>query len=158
MAEAALLIGWGPPVRGREAKGLDVFNESIEYWGRLQQDGRIESFEVVLLYPHGGDLGGFAPLRGSHDQLNEVGGDEEFLRLTTRAGRRRGRAGSADRALPAGRRRADLSTRSHRAIGAAGSGGDDRVLRSLPLRADESLEAASSHGIRTSVALTPVPC
>lgn len=86
MAEAGLFIGWGAPVRGREARGLEVFNESIGYWGRLQQDGRIESFEVVLLYPHGGDLYGFALLRGSHEQLNEVGGDEEFLRLTTRAG------------------------------------------------------------------------
>jgi len=86
MAEAGLFIGWGAPVRTREAKGLEVFNESIAYWGRLQQDGRIESFEVVLLYPHGGDLAGFALLRGTHDQLNEVGGDEEFLRLTARAG------------------------------------------------------------------------
>jgi hypothetical protein len=86
MAEAALFVGWGAPVRGREAKGLEVFNESVEYWGRLQQENRIESFEVVLLYPHGGDLGGFGLLRGSHDQLNEVGGDDEFLRMTTRAG------------------------------------------------------------------------
>jgi hypothetical protein len=86
MAEAGLFVGWGDPVRGREAKGLDVFNESVEYWGRLQQEGRIESFEVVLLYPHGGDLAGYALLRGSHDQLNDVGGDVEFLRLTTRAG------------------------------------------------------------------------
>ena len=86
MAEAGLFIGWGAPVRGREAKGLEVFNESIEFWGRLQEAGRIESFEVVLLFPHGGDLYGFALLRGSHDQLNDVGGDEEFLRLTTRAG------------------------------------------------------------------------
>src|ERR671934_2792528 len=86
MPEAGLFIGWGDPVRGREAKGLDVFNESVEFWGRLQQQGRIESFEVVLLYPHGGDLAGFSLLRGTHDQLNDVGGDEEFLRLTTRAG------------------------------------------------------------------------
>ena len=86
MAEAGLFVGWGAPVRGREAKGLEVFNESIAYWGRLQQEGRIESFEVVLLYPHGGDLGGFSLLRGTHEQLNEVGGDEEFLRLTARAG------------------------------------------------------------------------
>jgi hypothetical protein len=86
MAEAGLFIGWGAPVRSREAKGLDVFGESIQYWGRLQQEGRIESFEVGLLYPHGGDLGGFALLRGSHAQLNDVGGDEEFLRLTARAG------------------------------------------------------------------------
>jgi hypothetical protein len=86
MAEAGLFIGWGAPVRGREGTGLDVFNESVQYWGQLQQDGRIESFEVVLLYPHGGDLGGFALLRGTHDQLNAVGGDDEFLRLTARAG------------------------------------------------------------------------
>ena len=86
MADAGLFIGWGAPVRGREAKGLEVFNQSIEYWGRLQQEGRIESFEVVILYPHGGDLAGFALLRGTHDQLNNVGGDEEFLRLTARAG------------------------------------------------------------------------
>jgi len=86
MAEAGLFIGWGAPVRGRESKGLEVFEESIQYWGRLQQEGRIESFEVALLYPHGGDLGGFALLRASHAQLNDVGGEEEFLRLTARAG------------------------------------------------------------------------
>ena len=86
MAEAGLLVGWGAPVRGRETKGLEVFNESVAYWGRLQQEGRIESFEVVLLYPHGGDLAGFSLLRGTHEQLNDVGGDEEFLRLTARAG------------------------------------------------------------------------
>ena len=86
MAEAAYFIGWGAPVRGREGKGLEIFNESIAYWGRLQEAGRIENFEVVLLYPHGGDLYGFALLRGTHDQLNEVGGDDEFMRLTTRAG------------------------------------------------------------------------
>jgi hypothetical protein len=86
MAEAGLFIGWGAPVRGREAKGLEIFNQSIEFWGRLQEGGRIESSEIVLLYPHGGDLYGFALLRGSHDQLNEVAGDEEFLRLTTTAG------------------------------------------------------------------------
>ena len=86
MPEAALFIGWGAPVQGREAKGLEVFNEGVEFWSRLQQQGRIESFEVVLLYPHGGDLAGFSLLRGTHDQLNDVGGDDEFLRLTTRAG------------------------------------------------------------------------
>jgi hypothetical protein len=86
MAEAGLFIGWGAPVRGREAKGLEVFNEAVGYWGRLEQEGRIESSEVVILFPHGGDLVGFSLLRGSHAQLNELGGDEEFLRITARAG------------------------------------------------------------------------
>ena len=86
MAEAGMFIGWGSPVRGREAKGLEVFNEALRYWNRLEQDGRIESSEPVLLFPHGGDLAGFFLLRGSHAQLNDLGRDEEFLRIIARAG------------------------------------------------------------------------
>ncbi len=85
MAEAGLFIGWGAPITGREAKGLEVLDESIQYWGRLQQEGRIESFEVVLLTPHGGDLEGFALLRGTAEQTGSLIVDEEFERFTTRA-------------------------------------------------------------------------
>jgi hypothetical protein len=85
MADAALFIGWGQVVRGREKRAVQVFNESVEYWGGLQQDGRIEDFEVVLLAPHGGDLAGFALLRGSEDQMGALRADEEFQRRTTRA-------------------------------------------------------------------------
>jgi hypothetical protein len=85
MAEAGLFLGWGPPVHGRERKSLDVFNESIQWYGELQQAGDIESFEVVLLEPHGGDLGGFVLLRGSQEQIAALRANEEFERLTTRA-------------------------------------------------------------------------
>ena len=53
MADAALFIGWGQVARGRERDAVETFNESAAYWARLQQDGRIESFDVVLLIPHG---------------------------------------------------------------------------------------------------------
>jgi hypothetical protein len=86
MAEMGVFIGWGPPVRGREAKGLEVFEESVAYWGRLQQEGQIESFEAVLLYPHGGDLYGFALLRGSGESLDRLRASDEFNRLVARAG------------------------------------------------------------------------
>jgi hypothetical protein len=86
VAEMGVFIGWGAPVRGREAKGLEVFDESVEYWGRLQQEGRIESFEVVLLYPHGGDLYGFALLRGDGEALDAIRASDEFNRLVARAG------------------------------------------------------------------------
>jgi hypothetical protein len=86
MADYGLFIGWGPDsVRGREAKSLEVFNESVEYWGRLQQEGRIESFEVAFLEPHGGDLGGFALLRGDREAIAALRFDDEFMRITTRA-------------------------------------------------------------------------
>jgi hypothetical protein len=86
MAEMGVFIGWGAPIPGREAKGLEVFEESVDYWGRLQHDGQIESFEVVLLYPHGGDLYGFALLRGSGDALDGIRASEEFNRFVERGG------------------------------------------------------------------------
>jgi hypothetical protein len=85
MADAGLFIGWGQVVRNREQRALEVFNESMEYYASLEQDGKIESWEVVLLEPHGGDLAGFVLLRGSTDQMNAVRSDEEFERRTTRA-------------------------------------------------------------------------
>jgi hypothetical protein len=86
MADAALFIGWGAVVRGREERALEVFNETIQFYGQLQADGRIESFEPCLLEPHGGDLDGFVLLRGSQEQIDAIRNDEEFERLLTRAG------------------------------------------------------------------------
>ena len=85
MATSALVIGWGPTVRGREQKALQVFNEAIQYYTRLQQQGTIESFEPVALEPHGGDLQGFLLVRGDREKLNALRSSEEFLRLNNRA-------------------------------------------------------------------------
>jgi hypothetical protein len=85
MATSALMIGWGPAVRGREHKALQVFNEAIQYYTRLQQQGTIESFEPVALEPHGGDLLGFLLVRGDREKLNALRSSEEFLRLNNRA-------------------------------------------------------------------------
>lgn len=86
MADEALFIGWGEVVRGRERKAVDVFNESVQYYGQLQQDGKIESVDAWFLAPHGGDLQGFILLRGEREQLDEVQRSPEFERLQTRAG------------------------------------------------------------------------
>ncbi len=85
MANAAIFIGYGPPVPGRERQSLQVFGEAIQHYGQLQQQGQIESFESVLLEPHGGDLSGFFLLRGERDKLNSLRSSEEFQRLTNRA-------------------------------------------------------------------------
>jgi hypothetical protein len=85
MADAALFVGWGQVVRGREERALDVFNETIELYGQMQADARIESFEVCLLDPHGGELGGFGLLRGSEDQIDALRRSDDFNRLMTRA-------------------------------------------------------------------------
>jgi hypothetical protein len=85
MADSGLFIGFGLPVRGRERQASKVFNEVFEYYSRLQQGGEIESFEPVLLEPHGGELGGFFLLRGDQDKLARVRASEEFARHTVRA-------------------------------------------------------------------------
>jgi hypothetical protein len=84
MADHMLFIGWGAPVRGREERSLEVFNEAVGLFGRMQQDGRIEKFDVVLLAPSG-DLGGYFELHGTADQIAGVHQDAEFQRNTAAA-------------------------------------------------------------------------
>ena len=81
MADRMLFIGWGATVAGREERALEVFNDAIGFYGRCQQEGRIESFDVVLLEPHGGGLQGYAELHGSADQLAALREAEDFQRL-----------------------------------------------------------------------------
>jgi hypothetical protein len=82
MGQTGLFISWGAPTPDREMRGLEVFDESLGYWRQLKQEGRIEDFQVVLLYPHASDLEGFVLLHATVEQLNELDADEEFLRLT----------------------------------------------------------------------------
>jgi hypothetical protein len=81
MADRVLFISWGQPVRGLEERGLEVFNEAVGLYGRMQQDGRIESFDVTLLTPNG-ELNGYMALRGSADQLAAARDSEDFQRVT----------------------------------------------------------------------------
>jgi hypothetical protein len=82
MGRTGLFIGWGAAIPDREVKGLEVFDESLVYWRQLKREGRIEDFQVVLLYPHASNLEGFALLHATVEQLNALDADEEFLRLT----------------------------------------------------------------------------
>jgi hypothetical protein len=84
MADRVLFISWSTPVRGREERGLEVFNESMGLYGRMQQEGRIEKFDVVLLGATG-DLNGYIELHGSTDQIAAVREDDEFQRNTIEA-------------------------------------------------------------------------
>jgi hypothetical protein len=79
MADQVLVISWGASVHGREERGLEVFNEAMGLAGRMQQEGRIEKFDVVLLAPSG-DMQGYLEIHGSGEQLAAVLADEEFQR------------------------------------------------------------------------------
>ncbi|MGB7685162.1 MAG: hypothetical protein WBL45_05200 [Solirubrobacterales bacterium] len=85
MATAGMFVCWSTPVRGREEAGLDVFNEAVALEAQLQEEGAIESFEVVLLSPHGDGPNGFILVRGSEDQIAAVHQREDFRRINARA-------------------------------------------------------------------------
>lgn len=85
MAGEALFLGWGSVVRGREQRALEVFRESVAYYGKLQEDGQIERFDAYLLEPHGGDLDGFFLLHGEQSALDAIRSSDGFQRLLARA-------------------------------------------------------------------------
>jgi hypothetical protein len=86
VAGEALFLGWGQVVRGREQLALQVFQESVAYYNKLREDGRIERFDATLLAPHGGDLAGFFLMYGEQASLDSIRSSPEFLRVVGRAG------------------------------------------------------------------------
>jgi hypothetical protein len=84
MADRMLFIGWGESVRGAEERGIEVFNEALGLLGRMQQDGKIEKFDVALLAPNS-DLAGFISVQGTAQQIAAVREDPEWQRNTVDA-------------------------------------------------------------------------
>ncbi|AFM16419.1 hypothetical protein Mycch_1621 [Mycolicibacterium chubuense NBB4] len=83
MADAALFIGFGEVVRGREKRALRIYEDGMKYWSGLQSEGKISSFDVTLLGPHA-HLNGFILARGSEEQLDAVRHSKEFRRQMAR--------------------------------------------------------------------------
>jgi len=86
MADRVLFIGWNRPVVGREQQAMQLFQKVVEFYGKLQADGRIESFEPVILAAHGGDLNGFFLLKGEAQKLAEIREDDAFGEIVIEAG------------------------------------------------------------------------
>lgn len=85
MADRVLFIGWNRAVVGREQQAMQLFQKVMEFYAKLQADGRIESFESVILGAHGGDLNGFFMLKGSAEKLAEIREDDTFMNQVTEA-------------------------------------------------------------------------
>ena len=85
MPDRAVFIGFGQPVRGREERAVDVFNDFVGLFGRMAAAGRIEDMDVTLLDFHGGDLGGFFLLRGERDKVASARMSDELNEVATRA-------------------------------------------------------------------------
>lgn len=86
MATNVVFLGWDHPTAGREAKAVELFQENHQYLTSLQQAGTIQSFESVLLNPHGGDLNGFTLIRGESGKLDDLLSSEQWEMFMIRAG------------------------------------------------------------------------
>jgi hypothetical protein len=86
MSSNVVFFGWNHPIPGREAISGAHFQEYMQYLGGLQQAGTIQSFEAVLLDPHGGDLNGFALIRGEPAKLDALLASDVWVTHLTRAG------------------------------------------------------------------------
>ena len=102
MAERALFLGWGRPVVGREQIALELFQEAASFCAQAQQSERLESFEIVLLEPHGGELYGFVLVRGGVEQLQALHVSDDFHDLISRANLVAERVGVVGGAVDAG--------------------------------------------------------
>ncbi len=86
MAESVIFVGWDRPVVGREKQTMQLFQKAAQYHAQLQAEGKIESFEAVILTAHGGDLNGFLLVRGDARKLAEVRQEETFRQLVIEGG------------------------------------------------------------------------
>ena len=85
MARQALFLDWSRAIAGREQQSMKLWGKTMEYNGKLQAEGRIESWEPVLLAAHGGDMNGFFLIKGDAEKLDEIRRDDAFVDLTIEA-------------------------------------------------------------------------
>ena len=82
----ALIIGWNKAVVGREAMAQELFQSTLAFWGKQQQQGNIESFEPCLFAAHGGDMNGFFFIKGDPQKLDAIQHTDDYTTLVMQAG------------------------------------------------------------------------
>lgn len=80
-----ILFGWNRSIPGREQESSSHFRDFNQYLTGQQESGAIDSYQVVFLDNHGGDLNGFFLIHGSGDQLNQLKNTDEWQRHVIRA-------------------------------------------------------------------------
>ena len=85
MGSNVMLFGWNRPIPGREKVSAQHFEEFVQYLGGLQRKGAIQTFDVVFLDTHGGDLNGFFLIKGDSTKLDALVATTEWTTHITRA-------------------------------------------------------------------------
>jgi hypothetical protein len=85
VGSGVILFGWNRSIPGREKVSAGHFDEFVSYLGGLQQKGAIQTFDVVFLDAHGGDLNGFFLIRGDSAKLDTLVSSTEWIAHSIRA-------------------------------------------------------------------------
>lgn len=85
MSSNAIFFGWNRSLPGRERISAEHFSEFVSYLGGLHKGGKIQSFDVVFLNPHGGDMNGFFLIRGESSKLDAVVASDDWVKHMVRA-------------------------------------------------------------------------
>ena len=81
MSKSSLMVGWGEIIPGREKAAQATLNNAMQYCIRLQEEGTIDCFEVVVLEPHGSDLNGFVLITGYKETVTRLRAEDEFVSI-----------------------------------------------------------------------------
>jgi hypothetical protein len=85
MSINAILFGWNRSLPGREAMSAQHFQDFTQYLQARQASGDIDSFEPLLIQPHGGELNGFFYIRGEPARLAALTASPEWIQHQIRA-------------------------------------------------------------------------
>jgi hypothetical protein len=85
MGKSVIVFGWNRSIPGREKVSAEHFGEFGKYLGGLQLKGAIQTFDIVFLDAHGGDLNGFFLIRGESAKLDKLVSTTEWITHMTRA-------------------------------------------------------------------------
>lgn len=83
MATACLFISFNRPFPGREAEAYGKFERDVVgQMDQFRKEGWFESYEVIGLTPHAGELNGFILLSGDRAKLDELRRTDAFERFS----------------------------------------------------------------------------
>jgi hypothetical protein len=85
MGTNVIFFAWNRSIPGRERLSAEHFQEFLKYLGSLQKEGTIQSFDTVILEPHGGDMNGFFLIRGETSKLDALVSGTEWESHIARA-------------------------------------------------------------------------
>jgi len=85
MSEHCLFIGWNRPYAGRDNVAMETYQGFVNWLGKQQQVGTVESCEPVVLDPIGTNMNGFIMVRGTRAALDKMRMTNEFQDYMTRA-------------------------------------------------------------------------